>query len=105
MALKRGHCDHFIFCTTEVFNMEINQNMLNSLLSLSDAELQEKIRLIAVSLGMNSTIANIQTANVGKLRTTLTNTGVDELNRMLASFDSAEAKAILKNLETGGMTK
>ena len=85
--------------------MEINQNTLNALLSLSDAELQEKLRMIAVSLGMNSTLANIQTANVTKLRTTLGNVSVDELNRMLQSFDSAEAAAILKNLETGGMMK
>lgn len=85
--------------------MEINQNTLNALLSLSDAELQEKLRMIAVSLGMNSTLANIQTANVTKLRTTLGNASVDELNRMLQSFDSAEAAAILKNLETGGMMK
>ena len=47
--------------------MEINQNTLNALLSLSDAELQEKLRMIAVSLGMNSTLANIQTANVTKI--------------------------------------
>lgn len=85
--------------------MEINQNMLNALLSLSDAELQEKLRMIAVSLGMNSTLANMQTANVAKLRTTLGGTSVDELNRMLRSFDSAEANAILKNLEAGGMMK
>ena len=54
---------------------------------------------------MNSTLANMQTANVTKLRTTLGNASVDELNRMLQSFDSAEAAAILRNLETGGMIK
>ncbi len=79
--------------------MEINQNMLNSLLSLSDAELQEKMRMIALALGLNPMIVTMQTSNVTKLRGTLENTSVDELNRMLGGIESAEASEILKAIE------
>ena len=85
--------------------MEINQQMLDALLSLSDKELQEKIRMIAVSLGLNSTITNMQTRDAAKLRTALSGAGVEELNRMLASFDGKEAIDILKSMENGGDSK
>ncbi len=79
--------------------MEINQNMLNSLLSLSDTELQEKMRMIALALGLNPMIVTMQTSNVTKLRGTLENTSVDELNRMLGGIESTEASEILKAIE------
>ena len=82
--------------------MEINQQMLDALLSLSDKDLQEKIRMIAVSLGLNSAIANIQTRDAAKLRTALSGAGVDELNRMLSGLDGKEAIDILKSMENSG---
>ena len=44
--------------------MEINQKMLDSLLSLSDEDLQNKLRLIASSIGFDERIAAAQTAKV-----------------------------------------
>ena len=82
--------------------MEINQKMLDSLLSLSDADLQNKLRLIASSIGFDERIAASQTADVGKIRSMLKSAGTDDINRLIGALGQERAEIIIKTLGGGG---
>ena len=78
--------------------MEINQKMLDSLLSLSDEDLQNKLRLIASSIGFDERIA----ADVTKVRTMLKSAGTDDINRLINAMGRERADIIIKTLGGGG---
>lgn len=82
--------------------MEINQKMLDSLLSLSDEDLQNKLRLIASSIGFDERIAAAQTADVTKVRTMLKSAGTDDINRLINAMGRERADIIIKTLGGGG---
>ncbi len=83
--------------------MEINQKMLDSLLSLSDEELKNKVRLIASAIGFDEKIAASQTADISKIRTMLKRAGPDDINRLIQNVGRDRAEIIFKTLNGGGM--
>lgn len=83
--------------------MEINQKMLDSLLSLSDEELKNKVRLIASAIGFDEKIAASQTADISKIRTMLKRAGPDDINRLIENVGRDRAEIIFKTLNGGGM--
>lgn len=83
--------------------MEINQKMLDSLLSLSDEELKNKVRLIASAIGFDEKIAASQTADISKIRTMLKRAGPDNINRLIQNVGRDRAEIIFKTLNGGGM--
>ena len=86
---------------TEI-TMEINQEMLDSLLALSDEELRGKLLLIAGAIGFDGRIAAAQTANVPKIRTMLKNAGAEDVSRLINSMGAERADLILKTLGGDG---
>ncbi len=82
--------------------MEINQKMLDSLLSLSDEDLQNKLRLIASSIGFDDRIAAAQTADVTKVRSMLKSAGTEDINRLINTLGQERAEIIVKTLGGGG---
>lgn len=83
--------------------MEINQKMLDSLLSLNDEELKNKVRLIASAIGFDEKIAASQTADISKIRTMLKRAGPDDINRLIQNVGRDRAEIIFKKLNGGGM--
>lgn len=72
------------------------------LLSLSDEDLQNKLRLIASSIGFDERIAAAQTADVTKVRTMLKSAGTDDINRLINAMGRERADIIIKTLGGGG---
>lgn len=82
--------------------MEIDPKMLEALLSLNDAELQAKLRLIATAIGFDERIAAAQTADTAKVRTMLKNASEKDIDKLLASVGKERADIIVKTLNNGG---
>lgn len=81
----------------EVF-MEIDPKMLESLLFLDDAELQQKLRLIATAIGFDERIAAAQIGDAAKVRTMLKTAGKEDVEKLLRAVGKERAEIILKTL-------
>ena len=75
--------------------MEINQETINQLLSLSDTELQNTFRGIAAALGMNEHIAVLGATRFKRM---LAASNPKDLERLLSSVSPQQAQQILQTV-------
>lgn len=79
--------------------MEINQEMLDSLLALSDEEMRAKLLLIANTIGLDDRSMPAQIANMQKVRLLLKSASADDVNRLIRTkLDPEYADILLKML-------
>ena len=75
--------------------MEINQEMINNMLALDDAELQKAFRSIGAALGINERFV---AANTSRFKAMLAASNPKELERLLSSIDPSRAQEILNTV-------
>lgn len=81
--------------------MEINQKILDSFLALNDAEIQQKLQMIARSLGIDEKKVATQTADVSKIRSMIRTASAEDINRLVNTLGRDRAEVIIKTLGGG----